>query len=303
MDHSVDCVICGGLSNRIVYQGDIRDGMFGSLKLDATIFQCEQCGVQRLKESDCIPNDYYDSGEYRSKLEQSLLRNDVLQQHSKMNAFTYEVFPKGDLVGCDVIDVGCGSGSFLNELNSVAKSVAGIEPCLPYRISLNDSGYNIYPSIVDYLENNTHNNFDLAFSIQVIEHVENPKKFLEDISLLLKPGGEIIISTPNRNDIMMSLLYDEFATFFYRTQHRWYFDADSLCNIANYAGLEIVELKYVHRYGMSNTLHWLRDRLPCGDKRIETINFDADSCWKSYLENSGQSDNLYLRLKKPNFGQ
>jgi len=50
---------------------------------------------------------------------------------------------------------------------------------------------------------------------------------------------------------------------------------------------------------MSNALHWLRDKLPTGMNRIDGINSLADKFWKGYLENIGQSDNVYMHLKVP----
>ena len=98
----------------------------------------------------------------------------------------------------------------------------------------------------------------------------------------------------------MSLMPDDFPSFFYRTQHRWYFDANSLKFCAKSAGFEIAEMKYIHRYAMSNTLHWLRDKLPTGVKKIQGINALADNFWKGYLESTHQSDNLYIHLRVPN---
>jgi hypothetical protein len=98
----------------------------------------------------------------------------------------------------------------------------------------------------------------------------------------------------------MSLLPTEFPCFFYRTQHRWYFDSKSLEFCAHSAGFEVVETKHIHRYGMSNTLRWLRDKQPTGMKKIKGIDMLADSLWKTYLENTCQSDNLYIHLRAPN---
>ena len=98
----------------------------------------------------------------------------------------------------------------------------------------------------------------------------------------------------------MSLIPDDFPSFFYRTQHRWYFDANSLELCAKSAGFEIVEMNYIHRYGMSNTLHWLRDKLPTGMKKIQGINALVDNFWKAHLEDTHQSDNLYIHLRVPN---
>jgi hypothetical protein len=58
-------------------------------------------------------------------------------------------------------------------------------------------------------------------------------------------------------------------------------------------------MKYIHRYGMSNSLHWLRDKIPTGSEKINGIDSLADGLWKAYLESSKKSDNLFLHLKVP----
>ena len=54
---------------------------------------------------------------------------------------------------------------------------------------------------------------DFVVTFQVIEHVEDPVKFLQVIYQLLKPGGKLLIATPNSNDIMLKLLPQEFNFF------------------------------------------------------------------------------------------
>lgn len=40
------------------------------------------------------------------------------------------------------------------------------------------------------------NTYDLIFAFEVIEHLENPKKAIENMYKMLKPGGTVILSTP-----------------------------------------------------------------------------------------------------------
>ncbi|MGE3609192.1 MAG: class I SAM-dependent methyltransferase [Bacteriovoracaceae bacterium] len=42
------------------------------------------------------------------------------------------------------------------------------------------------------------NNFDVVYSFQVIEHVPFDKEFLLEAKRVLRPGGKLIITTPNR---------------------------------------------------------------------------------------------------------
>jgi len=222
------CEICGNLSWESVYNGDIRDGHYGLIRENSTVFQCIDCGVQRLLESDCIPPEYYDTGEYREKLNQSLSLDSEIEGHELLNRFTFESIWPLSVRNKHVLDVGCGSGHLLDALSGASKNQVGIEPCSPYLASIIEKGYEAYSSIQECSNKGREKYFDFGFSIQVIEHVLNPRLFLEDIRLLLKPGADLLISTPNRDDILMSLMPDDFPSFFYRTQHRWYFDANEI---------------------------------------------------------------------------
>ena len=156
-------------------------------------------------------------------------------------------------------------------------------------------GYQVFPYATNACKDYT-GRIDLAVSSQVIEHVRNPLAFLEEIRPLLAPGGQLVVSTPNRDDILMELLPDDFRAFFYRVVHRWYFDATSLAECARRAGYEVAKTRFVHRYGMSNALAWLRDRHPTGRRRIEAIKPLADDLWSSYLAQTGRTDCLYMVL-------
>jgi len=292
------CVICGGSDFKLIYEGAVRDGAYGTLRHGASIDECMQCGVQKLAEKDCTPASYYETGQYREILKQSLVISKAVLEQDDMQRFTLDVLGSNTLRNMSMLDVGCGVGSLLDMTRSISGSQIGIEPCAPYLESLTKRGYRVFPSLSDAVKDNV-KGIDWAFSIQVIEHVDNPREFLEEILSLLKPGGKVLISTPNRNDILMSLLKEEFPSFFYRTQHRWYFNDDSLSECAELAGFEVINIHYIHRYGLANTLLWLKEKSPKGRNKMPGIDSMADHFWKGYLENNKQSDTIYIELKAP----
>ena len=49
--------------------------------------------------------------------------------------------------------------------------------------------------------------FDFVFSLEVIEHVENPWKFIEEIQRILKPKGYCIMTTPNPDTLASRLMF------------------------------------------------------------------------------------------------
>ena len=38
---------------------------------------------------------------------------------------------------------------------------------------------------------------DVAFAVELVEHMENPGRFFKEAARVLKPGGELIVTTPN----------------------------------------------------------------------------------------------------------
>lgn len=110
----------------------------------------------------------------------------------------------------------------------------------------------------------------------------------------------MIVSTPNRRDMLLDILPESYAPFFYRAAHRWYFDADSLAHAGRAAGFEVSGLRFVQRYSLSNFLLWLRDRKPSGEARLAGLDTPViEAMWAAHLEATGRSDAVYIRLKRP----
>lgn len=50
-------------------------------------------------------------------------------------------------------------------------------------------------------------NFDLVLAIEVVEHLENPWAFLREAIRVLKPGGNLVFSTPNVESLASRLCF------------------------------------------------------------------------------------------------
>jgi SAM-dependent methyltransferase len=290
--YSHTCEICGADDWAPVFTGPLRDGSFGSLtSKDHTIYECAGCAVQRLEESACKDDSFYSGKKYRELLGEASnaaghqLRNlNVFWPHSMRNRV--------------VADIGCAAGSFLDHIRGLPKTCLAIEPCEEYHESLRDRSYRVYPSIVGAIED-FKQSVDVVFSLSTVEHVGNPFDFFCEIRQLLQPEGLFVVSTPNRNDVLMELLGDTYKQFFYRTVHRWYFDMDALVHLAKRCGFEIVQQRCLQRFGISNAMAWLRDRKPTGDRPLPGLDEPLlNQFWQNYLESKGMGDYLYLIVKR-----
>jgi SAM-dependent methyltransferase len=286
------CLVCGDNAWTIVYKGQIRAGTFGSF-IESEVCRCSTCGVDRLAESACLESEAYKSSKYRNIISQDHNPDNHFAIHDELARFTLETLWPKSLRNLTVADIGCGAGALLDHLSGVSGTILAVEPSIYWTESLESRGYHWYGDTKEAIKHWA-GKVDLIVSTQVIEHVENPLEFLIDIKNLLKPGGVVVVSTPNRRDVLMELLPDLFPAFFYRVQHRWAFDADSLRYVFKQSGLMVDEIRHVHRYGLANTMHWLKEGKPFGRSPMKTLDATIDSHWQAWLQSTGKSDNLYV---------
>ncbi|MFT7648933.1 MAG: SAM-dependent methyltransferase [Candidatus Poriferisodalaceae bacterium] len=116
----------------------------------------------------------------------------------------------GDLEGLpttSLLEVGSGLGYLTYALNKTGFSCIGID--------LSDNAveeateyFGDHYKRVDLHELvDAGNKYDVVISTEVIEHVEDPIEFLRDAYSLLKPGGRLIVSTPNKSNWSKDVLW------------------------------------------------------------------------------------------------
>jgi len=99
-----------------------------------------------------------------------------------------------------VLDVGCGNGSLSREFTSrghhvtgLDLSVAGIEFA---RANCPGGRFELLAADKNILQNLNETPFDLVYSVEVIEHLYDPKDFLQGCWLATRAGGMFLCSTP-----------------------------------------------------------------------------------------------------------
>jgi len=205
-----------------------------------------------------------------------------------------------DLSGKTVAEIGTGAGGFLDqirELNDPPRTIIAIEPADALRPAIQAKGFETFAYATDAAASFA-GAVDLACTFNVIEHVPDPVGFLADAAALLAPDGRLLLSTPNRDDTLMDLA-PAYPQFFYRTAHRWYFDADSLAACAAQVGLKISRVHYIQRFGLANALVWIRDGKPSSHDSLPGLS-DArlDQTWQDNLVRRGVADRLYVVLER-----
>lgn len=101
-----------------------------------------------------------------------------------------------------VLDIGCGGGLLTNALAERGHTVVGIDLSSK---SLEIAKQSDATKSVSYLEASADNlpfedhSFDAVCAMDLLEHVENPAKVIEEASRVLKKGGLFFFHTFNRN--------------------------------------------------------------------------------------------------------
>lgn len=124
-----------------------------------------------------------------------------------MHAASYR-FVEPLCAGKHVIDLGCGSGYGAARIANVAKQVEAVD-ISDEAIAFARARYQA--DNLKYSKITADNPlpfddavFDVALSFQVIEHVENDLAYLQEAHRMLKPGGVIIVITPDRKHRLLA---------------------------------------------------------------------------------------------------
>jgi 2-polyprenyl-6-hydroxyphenyl methylase / 3-demethylubiquinone-9 3-methyltransferase len=104
-----------------------------------------------------------------------------------------------------VLDVGCGGGLLSEALSKRGAIVTGLDANAS-AIEAAREHARLFPCNVDYIistaeqyASETNVKYDLISCMELLEHVPDPESLLTACASMLKPGGDLIVATLNRN--------------------------------------------------------------------------------------------------------
>ena len=208
-------------------------------------FGCEQCGgaIFQRAQSDRAPEEFWEDDPVNER---------IYSIPEVRAAFTrkYERYlaclSNGASGKKALLEIGCGSGIFLEAALRHGWSVYGLDisqqaveltrrfcPAATVRCSsVEKAGF--LPGT-----------FDLVALWDVIEHVENPEALLCQARALLRPGGSLVLETPDESCPARHLVRFihrvtagriSFLGLMYFTAHRWYFSRRAMKAALDRAG-------------------------------------------------------------------
>jgi len=103
------------------------------------------------------------------------------------------------------LDIGAGSGEYLNLLKELGWNTYGLEMNEEAYAAMVQQGHQGYLGMIEEVEL-PESYFDFVSLSEVIEHMHRPKEALRKIHSCLKPGGFLFLSTPNMKGVFAKLM-------------------------------------------------------------------------------------------------
>ncbi|MFK5950590.1 MAG: class I SAM-dependent methyltransferase [Methylococcales bacterium] len=223
------CPVCGKDERKLLYSG-LLDKVFKSALGKWVMYSCDTCGSAYLDPCPTIETiglayqNYYTHNEISKYSTLSILRkfrrrlaNGYRNYHygtqdfpaSYLGVLVTRFIPNGRAIMArsmrhlpkiegvkDLLDLGCGNGTFLLQARSAGYNVVGadfdaraVEVGCKHGLDVRLGGIESFDSSVEQ--------FDVITLAHIIEHVHNPLSLLKACHELLKPSGFLWIETPN----------------------------------------------------------------------------------------------------------
>lgn len=97
-----------------------------------------------------------------------------------------------------LLDVGCGDGTFLARMRDRGWSVTGLDfDPVAARTARERHGLEVHVGTIEQAFSGRRALYDVITASHVIEHVPEPAAFLAQCRALLRPGGRLVLKTPN----------------------------------------------------------------------------------------------------------
>ena len=139
----------------------------------------------------------------------------------------------------NLLDVGCGTGDFLQIALKNNWNVSGIEPNPDARKIANSKTNNSVFEI-DQLLKFKPNSFDVITLWHVLEHLPNLDNHLSVFKQLLKANGTLIIAVPNFKSFD-ALYYKNFWAAFDVPRHLWHFSQQSITKLVSKKEMKVTK--------------------------------------------------------------
>jgi len=273
------CTICG--SRHLHYSFTLKQHR---------IVRCDDCGfmLSNPQPTDEILDRIYDENYILFSPDHEMLEHIEALKKSTAERYLDLLLPSGCSSSGSLLEIGCGAGYLLSRAAARGLTVTGVDYS-PYACEIARRKLEGFPGEVIQGEisalTGQKQHFDYIVFCDVLEHVRDPRNFLQSVNNLLKPNGTIFCIVPSLDSWSAKLLKSNWMEF--KLEHLSYFDTKNLrsllfqegfSEIKHFPAQKTLSLDYIaahfDRYpvpiwsqiiGLCRTMlssHWLRKPFP-----------------------------------------
>ena len=235
------CIICGStnIHNALSAQDHtVSDEIF-------EIWECNDCTLrftQNIEDQESIGR-YYNSENYisHSDTKKGLINSLYHKVRGKTLNSKYKLIENTtNKQSGKLLDVGAGTGAFLNVMKGHNWEVTGLEPDKNAREKAKNI-YGIELQSNENLYNLRENHFDAITLWHVLEHVHTLNEYVIKLKALINKEGKIFIAVPNYTSYDANVYMENWAAYDV-PRHLYHFSPKSMKILMNKHGLIIEKM-------------------------------------------------------------
>jgi len=240
--HYTNCPVCN--STNIHPALNVKDHTVSGEMFE--IWECNDC---KLRFTQDIPDEsaigrYYQSEDYISHTETSKGLINRLYLSVRTRTLKKKRKLVSEITGLKegkVLDLGSGTGAFVNEMVKNGWEAIGLEPSDEAR-KVARQAYHLKLKTNDQLFSLPANSFDAITLWHVLEHVHQLHQTMQQLRNLLKENGRLIIAVPNYTSLDAKIYKENWAAYD-PPRHLYHFSPGSMKIFAEKNGMNILQYK------------------------------------------------------------
>jgi SAM-dependent methyltransferase len=224
----------------VCYNCGCDESAFYAAENGFTLRKCVQCGLLLLADrpSDDQISQAHKQGKHTGVRELDVTGKFAARKIPRYVSILRDMFGDQLPTGTRWLDVGCGHGELLVAIQTCYPgqvTARGTEPNAHKRASALKRGLD-----VDYFDLDAHTErYDIISLLNVYSHLPDPPQFLQSLSALLRPGGELLIETGDS----AHFLPEDHHRPFYLPDHLSFASEGIVVDVLKRVGFRVVEIR------------------------------------------------------------
>lgn len=240
MSRAVDCEVCGDRHQELMFIG--RDRLFG-IEGEFPVVRCQNCGLIFINPRPELDEMaiYYPQDDYDLYNKAAGLKDRSMEELGRLLGPRRALIEKYRKPG-KLLDIGFGDGSFLYYMRESGWDVAGVDfnekmVELVGELGIDTRAGELEDAGFDDGE------FDAVTLWGVLEHVQSPRRTLDEIERITSDGALLVVYTQNASSLEARLLGEDW--FIYEApRHLFSFGPDNLSRLLLGSGFSVSEIVY-----------------------------------------------------------